>query len=366
MLPFFVPSILFFISPIKGLFLLVRPVPLSPIADSRILFDVFFLEPYTYFVVSSFFQGQNMTPLEELFNQQLLIKDRIRGLVHGNSTGLYLCGSPGTSKTYLVRTTLDALAVQYKVAQGHLTPIGLFSLLAKNPEKIILIDDVSAIFNSPISLQLLLAALGNTHDRSPRVVTYTTADKEKTVEFQGKIICLSNIELNRGGKSEVLAAIRDRINVIAYDPTDDQLIALILHIGAKGLDSVSASDALIVANYLITQCREQAVRPTVRLFCDKAIPDFYLWKKGKSESHWQDLVRSSVKEQVITQTRETRDLSRQERVEAEQRIAVEIYCQTDMRSERIELWKKRTDKSERAFYRRLKEAESAGSIRLST
>ena len=47
--------------------------------------------------------------LEELHKLQSLIKDRIRSVVHGEAHGMYLHGRPGSSKTRLVCSTLDAL-----------------------------------------------------------------------------------------------------------------------------------------------------------------------------------------------------------------------------------------------------------------
>ncbi len=95
---------------------------------------------------------------EELLKQQKIVKDRVRGVVHGESNGMYLHGRPGTSKTYMIRTTLETQAVNYAYANGHLTPIGLFDLIEANQDRIIVLDDVASIFNQPIALQLLLAA----------------------------------------------------------------------------------------------------------------------------------------------------------------------------------------------------------------
>src|SRR4051794_7817813 len=113
---------------------------------------------------------------DDLMRQIKVVKDRVRGVVHRHSNGVYLYGRPGTSKTHMVRSTLDLLAVNYTHHSGHLTPIGLFDLLDENRDRIIVLVDVSAIFNAPIALQLLLAALGNPHDGSKiRYIRYKTA-----------------------------------------------------------------------------------------------------------------------------------------------------------------------------------------------
>lgn len=101
-------------------------------------------------------------------SQSTVIKDRVRGVFHGRSNGLYLHGRPGSSKTHIVRTTLDLLAANYTAHSGHLTPIGLYDLLEENADRTLVLDDVSSILNAPIALQLLLAALGNPHDGTKR------------------------------------------------------------------------------------------------------------------------------------------------------------------------------------------------------
>src|SRR3954464_11721428 len=173
--------------------------------------------------------------LEELLTQQKIIKDRVRGVVHGQSNGMYIHGRAGTSKTYMVRSTLETLAVNYSYSNGHLTPIGLFDLIAEHQDRVIVLDDVSAIFNQPIALQLLLAALGNPHNGSKaRLVRYKTAKETRVVPFTGGLICISNLPLD-GHHHEVLAALKDRAFVVNYEPTDEQIHALIGKLAGEGV-----------------------------------------------------------------------------------------------------------------------------------
>ena len=99
------------------------------------------------------------TALERLHRRQSLIKDRIRAVVYKEANGVYLHGRPGSSKTYLICKTLEDLGVRYGYSNGHLTPLGLFDLLAENQNSVIVLDDVSSIFNAPQSLQILLRPL---------------------------------------------------------------------------------------------------------------------------------------------------------------------------------------------------------------
>ncbi len=297
-----------------------------------------------------------------LLSQVKIVKDRVRGVVHRKCNGLYLYGRPGTSKTYTVCTTLDNLAVKYAYSNGHLTPIGLFDLIMENRNRVIVIDDVSAIFNQPIALQILLAALGNRHDDTGvRYVRYKTARGDEVVAFSGGIIAISNLRIS-GHKNEVLRALNDRVYSIHYDPSDDQIIALMLALARRGLRGIPPQECMTVCTFLLNEVHARDIRPSTRLFVDKALKDYELWKMKATETHWKDLIVSNLEEQLVELQHPTSDLSRAEQIEAERRIAADIFLNLDGRHKRIEAWKKRTSKSQPAFYRRLKEARAGGLV----
>jgi len=274
--------------------------------------------------------------LEELHKLQSLIKDRIRSVVHGEAHGMYLHGRPGSSKTRLVCSTLDALGARSAYSLGHVTPIGLFELLATHPDQIIVLDDVSSLFKQPVALQILLAALGSPHDGSrTRTIRHKTNRGDTAVPFTGGIIAISNLPL-RGHNPEVLAALTDRVYVVGYEPTDDQLCAQIMDIAAKGPKGVSPENARMVAAYVLQECKRLEIRPSL-------------------ESHWKDLVLSSLQQSAVMPQLEQRDLGRAERTEAERRVALSVYLEYPSRHERVEAWKDRTGKSQAAFYRRVEE-----------
>jgi hypothetical protein len=302
---------------------------------------------------------------DDLMTQIKVVKDRIRGVFHGQHNGLYLHGRPGTSKTFIVRTTLDMLGANYAYSNGHLTPIGFFDLLAENRDRVIVLDDLISFFTQPISLQLLLAALGNPHDGSKaRNVRHKTARGDVVIPFTGGVIGISNLPL-AGHHSEVLAALQDRIHVINYEPSDEHIIALINKIAIDGVGGVPPEKCRMVAVFLLQECKLREIRPSVRLFVDKALKDYALYEAGKTETHWRDLVVSTLEHQLIELQHPQRDLSRVEQVEAERRIALDIHLSFETREERIEQWEVRTGKSQASFYRRVKELNSKGQLQIS-
>jgi hypothetical protein len=282
--------------------------------------------------------------------------------------GLYLFGRPGTSKTHTVRVTLETLAAPYDYHRGHVTPLGLYSLIATNRDRTIVLDDVASIFNQPIGLQILLAALGSSHNGSRvRVVRYKTAREDLSVPFRGGLIVITNLALD-GHHHEILAAIRDRVNMINYEPTDEQIEALIHKIAEQGVRGVPSEKCRMVAHFLLEKCKRREIRPSVRLFVDKAIPDYILWKAKRTETHWRDLVVSELEQQLVEIQHPLRDLRRAEQTEAERRIALDIFMSYESRENRIEQWQRITAtrlgvaKSQAAFYRRLKELKEAGKL----
>jgi hypothetical protein len=295
------------------------------------------------------------------FMRQLaILRDRVRGVVAKEATGFYLHGRAGTSKTHTIFTTLDQLGANYMPANGHLTPIGLFNSLDENRDRILVIDDVATLFNQPLSLQFLLAALGSPNGRSQiRKIRHKTAAGERVIPYTGGIIAISNLSLS-GHHNEILEALRDRIFVTGFEPTDEQVCALIHHLAGQGIKDVAPQDARVVADFVIGECKARGVRPSVRLFIDKALADFRLYRAGKTECDWRDLVINSIEQQMLELEHPTRGLDRAGQIEAERQIALQIVLEFKTQDERLAAWKKRTGKSQAALYRRMADLKRKG------
>jgi hypothetical protein len=104
----------------------------------------------------------------------------------------------------------------YTYQRGHLTPMGLFELIAEHPDEVIVLDDLAAVLKNDIALQILLSALEHptSRDRS-RVVKYRRQGREVRAVFRGGIVCISNKELHN---EELLGAFKSRVHTLNYDP----------------------------------------------------------------------------------------------------------------------------------------------------
>jgi hypothetical protein len=299
--------------------------------------------------------------LAELHRRQAIVRDYVRGVARQYATGLYLFGRPGTAKTHTVRAVLEQEIKEiFTYQRGHLTPMGLFELIASHADEVIVLDDLGAVLKSDVALQILLSALEhpNSRDRS-RVVKYRRQGREERAVFRGGIVCISNRELH---DDELLGAFKSRVHTLNYDPTDAQLGGLMLDLADRGWPCGSANPeigpeaARMVAHYLIGEMLRLSCPFDLRLLVNKAFPDYLQWKDGEAESDWRDLITASIEEHLVAvKHADESPVSREERKSEEQSILQEIMRVHLSRDERVRAWMARTGKSERAFYRRLAE-----------
>jgi hypothetical protein len=304
----------------------------------------------------------NRGPLRGELHQRLaIVRDLVRSVALGYSTGLYLFGRPGTAKTHTVKAVLDGEIKEiYTYERGHLTPMGLFELIAGHVDEVIVLDDLAAILKSDIALQILLAALEppTTRDRS-RVIKYRRQGRQQTAIFRGGIICISNKELH---DDDLLEAFKSRVNTLNYDPSDAQLGALMLAIADAGWPpgavspEINPEAARTVAHYVIAEMLRLSCPFDLRLLVDKAFAHYQLCQDDESESDWHNLVTAAIEERLVVVRHPAEPPeSREARKRKEHTILDKILQEHESREDRIGAWIKLTGKSPRAFYRRMAE-----------
>ena len=304
----------------------------------------------------------HLSPLDDLNSRLTIIRDRVRGVALGHHTGFYLFGRPGTSKTFTVRKTLDELKTKYEYIDGHLTPMGLFELLALYFDRVIVLDDVAQLLADKKALQILLAALGNQPDnRHARIIKYRRQGRDETIRFTGGIIAISNLELH---SQPLLEALESRFTTSGILPPTTRWRLLMLEVSRKGWPSQSPvltpAQCLEVATFLITESQRLNVRLDMRMLVDKAFPDLLQHRQGDTEAHWKDLVMTTLEQQTVELTHTIAEAStRQARKEQEHEIIRQLMAEHADRDQQVTAWKECTGKSDRAFYRRLSELGAA-------
>ena len=298
--------------------------------------------------------------LVELNERLALVRDRVRGVAKQGQAGFYLYGRAGTSKTFTVRTTLEDLGVKYQYENGHITPIGLFEAFEEFPDDIFVLDDVSEIFKQPTAKGVLLAALGSQPD-GIREIRYKRKGKTAKVRFTGGIIAISNLELHG---DELITAIKSRVQTLNFNPSDDQISALMRQIAANGhsLDGegMSSKECEKVCDFLLERCLKLNVRPDVRMLVDKAFKDFLLWRMGESETHWHDLINSALEDQLVALTHplDVHVPTKLEEEIAELDQLEGILKQFPAHDARLDAFVTATGKSKRTYQRRMRQLKT--------
>jgi len=285
--------------------------------------------------------------LQEIEAQFSIIRDRLWGVCQGHSNGFYLYGPPGISKTHTVTNFLTDKSIPFEHVLGQLTGSALFDVIEENPDGVLVLDDVSAIFKEPKAVQILLAALGSPPDGSRvRKVPYHTARGKRVVDFTGGIVALSNLALDAHSNG-VIAALESRVDVQKLDPTPEQVEAMVFKIAMEGPAGVAAEDAVMVAEFLTQECRRRGTRLTIRLFIDNALRDFRMWKAGGLENHWTVLVRVTVAKQFVPQRHAVRGASPGDQTVADPRTVPTICKKFSDPMERVRAWKEQIEAARR-------------------
>jgi hypothetical protein len=123
-------------------------------------------------------------------------------------------------------------------------------------------------------------------------------------------------------------------------PTPEQVEAKVFKIAMEGPAGVAAEDALMVAEFLVRECRMRGTRLTIRLFVDSALRDFRMWKDKRSEGHWEDLVGANVAGEFVPQRHAVRDMPPGDQKDADRRIVLAICKEFSDPMERVQAWRK--------------------------
>lgn len=312
------------------------------------------------------------THLSTLEVQRSVIRDRVRGVRRGTHAGLFLFGPSGTGKTHTVLEACREMQTpKVKHYRGHITPIGLFELIADNLDATLVLDDVHAVLEQPVAVQMLLSALGEPDSDGARRVEYKKAETHLIAPFRGGVIAISNLSLRHGPKKlqPTHEALRSRVHTLEFAPSQDEILAMMWAlarngwIGKRENVALSRAQCLEALEYLFSKCTQSNVRLDLRVLVEKVFPDYWLWLQGDTDNHWMGLVDACLKECSRSDT----DLTQAEKIERECELVIEICRDHESSAERIAAWKLATKceehprgKSERAFFRRKAMVEGNG------
>lgn len=128
-------------------------------------------------------------------------------IIKGLMRGLVISGAPGVGKTFTFERELQAAEDNHEISKfthvkGKMTPLILYQTLYENREagEVLLLDDTDSVFEDPIALNLLKAAL----DTSCGFVSYGSTAKYLAdnglppfFTFEGSIVFITNYDFDR-------------------------------------------------------------------------------------------------------------------------------------------------------------------------
>ncbi len=277
-----------------------------------------------------------------------LVRDRVRGVASYLHTGFYLWGKGGTSKSYTVLEELQAQKADSVLHNSRMTGRGLVDVLEDLPESIHVLEDVETLFDDKRAWGVLRSALHSQSKERPmrRTITWGAHRTGIRFSFTGGIIIIAN---RPPDDIPEIKALKTRIATLELQASFAEVAALMRSVAVKGfsfgMDFLTPAECLTVANHIIERCRDLDRDLDMRVYVN-GVKDFLQHKTGHSKTCWQDLIETRLSE--TTTLRETRA----DRVTRERDIALELEGLAP--KERLAEWKRRTGKSERAFWRRLK------------
>ena len=289
-----------------------------------------------------------------------LIRDRVAAVVDGTATGFFLYGPGGVSKSYTVLQQLDRMRADYVVFNSRATGRGLFNILRDHPDSIVVLEDMERLFRDPGAQGVFRSALWGqqARDRSgrqERQVTWTNPRETLSFVFTGGVIVTANRPLDDWPE---LSAIKTRIAVMQFLPTQSEVRALMRRVAAGGyvheglpVDPAACTE---VCEYVLAECRGLDRPLDMRLLVN-ALGDYLQDTVFHAGCTWRDLVAARIRERPTHFREEVVIGGREDRRRRELEVVQAICAEVEGREERLRLWQEQTGKSQAAFYRRLKE-----------
>jgi len=137
-----------------------------------------------------------------------MLKDMTKAVKKGDVRAMIVSGPPGVGKSHGVEEVLDryntlaqlGASKKYEVVKGAMSPIGLYVKLFnyKDKDNVIVFDDCDAVFEEPLALNILKAALDSKKKRTIHWNTDSFKLRNEGVpdafEFQGSAIFITNLD----------------------------------------------------------------------------------------------------------------------------------------------------------------------------
>lgn len=297
---------------------------------------------------------------DEFQKKLQLVRDRTTGVARGYATGFFLDGPGGVSKTFTVVEELRRMNVNYRLSNSRMTGRGLFDLLEQFPDCVHVLEDVESMMNDKMAIGVLRSALwghrkAGLAGASQRWITWNAFGMQREILFTGGLILIGNRPMTHLPEIE---ALKTRVPCLRLQPGDDELKAMMRLIALQPFAhddrTLDEQERCEVCEFVIAQSVSLHRPLDLRLLVN-SLYDFLQWQEGDAGVHWMDLVTARVQERSTEFNSPVAIKTRAERLREEREIARQVADGFSTREQRREEWFRRTGKSEKSLYRRLKE-----------
>jgi hypothetical protein len=287
-----------------------------------------------------------------------LVRDHVTAVARGYSSGYYLCGSGGQSKSYTVLRHLETLDVPHQLFNSRMSAKGLFLALNKAPDAIFVLEDMERLTKDRDAQGVLRSALWAQpgHDR---IVSWTTErDGAMRFTFRGGLILIANRPL---ADLPELRALASRIEVHRLEISDAELAALMRELASQGYHltdrvGIGPEECLQVTEYLLRECHKAGCRLDLRLQ-QKAFRSYLQYAADLSVNHWEDLIAADVREATCHFRYEQNTMSQEAKRARRRNVIREIIGKGATAEEQVRIYTEKTQASRPDFYRRKLEVE---------
>jgi len=148
--------------------------------------------------------------IERLRDRFEMLNDMTKAVKKGDVRAMIVSGPPGVGKSHGVEEVLEryktmetlGASKKYEVAKGAMSPIGLYCKLYKYADKdnVLVFDDCDSIFDEPLALNILKAALDSKKTRTIHWNTDSFKLRNEGVpdsfKFEGSCIFITNLKFD--------------------------------------------------------------------------------------------------------------------------------------------------------------------------
>lgn len=181
----------------------------------------------------------------------------VSSVAEGYQRSMVIESKPGIGKSYNIEKTLEDEVgnTGYIKVAGHSSPLALYQKLQDNKDKVVFLDDCSAVLKDRQSMEIIKAATETEVDT--RMVSWNsnasqlnTEEYDEEFEFTGQIIICANNIPDSGNTAEIMESLVDRSISYDLDFTYQQRIDLIKQIAYIHETDIPVEDRMEIAEWI--------------------------------------------------------------------------------------------------------------------